>query len=181
ANSLCECYADAGGHLHENQLHMEILDDDGNILPDGEIGEITATTFGVEAMPLIRYRTGDCAALFSKKCKCGRTTPRIGPIVGRKNQKLKFKGASLFPSTLASVLEEIKSVEAFVIIARKESELSDSVEVLFHGSAKTEMLRDALQARAKIVPQVRRATREEIESLQMPPSARKRRTFVDLR
>ncbi|MGH7976034.1 MAG: phenylacetate--CoA ligase family protein [Limisphaerales bacterium] len=181
ANSLCECDADAGGHLHENQLHMEILDDDGNILPDGEIGEITATTFGVEAMPLIRYRTGDCAALFSKKCKCGRTTPRIGPIVGRKNQKLKFKGASLFPSTLASVLEEIKSVEAFVIIARKESELSDSVEVLFHGSAKTEMLRDALQARAKIVPQVRRATREEIESLQMPPSARKRRTFVDLR
>jgi phenylacetate-CoA ligase len=181
ANSLCECDAGAGGHLHDEQLHVEILDDNGNILPDGEIGEVVATTFGVEAMPLIRYRTGDCAALFSKKCKCGRTTPRIGPIVGRKNQKLKFKGASLFPSTLASVLEETAGVEAFVIIARKENELSDSIEILIHGPAKIERLRDALQARAKIAPQVRHVTREEIESLQMPPQARKRRTFVDLR
>jgi phenylacetate-CoA ligase len=181
ANSLCECEAGAGGHLHENQLHIEILDDDGKILSDGEIGEITATTFGVEAMPLIRYRTGDCAALFSQKCKCGRTTPRIGPIVGRKNQKLKFKGTSLFPSTLASALEEMENVKAFVIVARKESELSDSIEVLVHGSAKIETLRDALQARAKIAPQVRHARREEIEALQMPPQARKRRTFVDLR
>ena len=181
ANSLCECEAGAGGHLHDQQLHIEILDDDSKPLPDGEIGEVVATTFGVEAMPLIRYRTGDCAALFSKRCQCGRTTPRIGPIVGRKNQKLKFKGASLFPSTLAAVLEEIKSVEAFVIIARRESELSDSIEVLVHGAAKIERLRDALQARAKIAPQVRHAKREEIEALQMSPAARKRRTFVDLR
>jgi phenylacetate-CoA ligase len=181
ANSLCECAAAAGGHLHDEQLHLEILDDAGKILPDGEVGEITATTFGVEAMPLIRYRTGDCAALFSAKCKCGRTTPRIGPIVGRKNQKLKFKGASLFPSTLASVLEETKNVEAFVIIARKENELSDAVEVLIHGSAKIETLRDALQARAKIAPHVRHVSLAEIEALQMPPQARKRRTFVDLR
>jgi phenylacetate-CoA ligase len=181
ANSLCECDAGAGGHLHDQQLHIEILDDAGKPLPDGEIGEIVATTFGVEAMPLIRYRTGDCAALFSKKCKCGRTTPRIGPIVGRKNQKLKFKGASLFPSTLASVLEEMKNVEAFVIIARKESELSDSIEVLVHGAAKIETLRDALQARAKIAPQMRHVSLAEIEGLQMPTQARKRRTFVDLR
>ncbi len=181
ANSLCECDAGAGGHLHDEQLHIEILDDAGNSLPDGEIGEVVATTFGVEAMPLIRYRTGDCAALFSKKCKCGRTTPRIGPIIGRKNQKLKFKGASLFPSPLASVLEEANDVKAFVILARKENELSDSIEILIHGAAKIETLRDALQARAKIAPQVRRVSRAEIEVLQLPPQARKRRTFVDLR
>jgi phenylacetate-CoA ligase len=181
ANSLCECRAGAGGHLHENQLHLEILDDAGNILSDGEVGEIVATTFGVEAMPLIRYRTGDCAALFSKKCKCGRTTPRLGPIVGRKNQKLKFKGTSLFPSTLHAVLEQADGVEHFVIIARAENELSDSIEVLIFGDAKPTTLRDAIQARAKIVPQIRQATREEIEKLQLPPDARKQRTFVDLR
>lgn len=181
ANSLCECEAGAGGHLHDQQLHLEILDDDGRAVADGEVGEVVATTFGVEAMPLIRYRTGDCAALFRAPCACGRTTPRLGPIVGRKNQKLKFKGASLFPSTLATVLEETAGVEAFVIVARQESELSDSIEVLFSGAARVEALRDALQARAKIAPQVRVATHEEIETLQLPPQARKRRTFVDLR
>jgi phenylacetate-CoA ligase len=180
ANSLCECSVGRGGHLHENQLRVEILDDAGNVLPDGEVGEVTATTFGVEAMPLIRYRTGDCAALFSEKCKCGRTTPRLGPIVGRKNQKLKFKGASLFPSMLQAVLEE-SGVEKFVVVARTENSLCDLVEILFHGDSKIPVLREAIQARAKISPHIRRASLAEIEKLQLPPDARKRRTFVDLR
>ncbi len=181
ANSLCECAAGVGGHLHDEQLHLEILDDDGKPVADGEIGEVVATTFGVEAMPLIRYRTGDCAALFRTPCACGRVTPRLGPIVGRKHQKLKFKGASLFPSTLAAVLEETDGVEAFVVIARKESELSDAIEVLVHGSVSVSALHEILQARAKIAPQIRPASRAEIEALQMPSAARKRSTFVDLR
>jgi phenylacetate-CoA ligase len=181
ANSLCECEAGQGGHLHDQQLHLEILDDTGQPVADGEVGEVVATTFGVEAMPVIRYRTGDCAALFRGKCSCGRTTPRLGPIIGRKNQKLKFKGTSLYPATLAAVLEQSAGVESFVIVARKESELSDAVEVLVHGSVLVAQLREAFQARAKITPQIRHATREEIEALQLPPQARKRRTFVDLR
>lgn len=181
ANSLCECEAGQGGHLHEEQLHLEILDDAGQPVADNEIGEVVATTFGVEAMPVIRYRTGDCAALFRGQCACGRTMPRLGPIVGRKNQKLKFKGTSLFPSALTTVLEESAGVESFVVIARKESELADSVEVLIYGAASIAALREAMQARTKIVPQIRVATREEIESLKMPPQARKQRTFVDLR
>ncbi len=181
ANSLCECDAGAGGHLHDEQLHLEILDDDGRAVPEGEAGEIVATTLGVEAMPLIRYCTGDCAALLSAPCACGRTTPRLGPILGRKNQKLKLKGASVFPSTLAAVLEQAEGVEAFVIIARRESELSDAVEVLVHGPALATALRESLQARARITPQIRHASLEEIEALQLPPAARKRRHFVDLR
>ncbi len=181
ANSLCECDAGAGGHLHDEQLHIEILDDAAQPLADGETGEIVATTFGVEAMPLIRYRTGDCAAMLRAPCACGRTTPRLGPIVGRKHQKLKCKGTSLFPSTLAAVLETAEGVESFVVIARKEDELSDGIEVLVHGSASATDLRDAMQAVARIAPQVRHASREEIEALQMPPQLRKRRTFVDLR
>jgi phenylacetate-coenzyme A ligase PaaK-like adenylate-forming protein len=101
--------------------------------------------------------------------------------VGRKNQKLKFKGASLYPSTLTAVLEQSAGVEAFVIIARKESELSDAIEVLIHGAASVSALREIFQARAKIAPQIRAASREEIEVLQMPLNARKRRTFVDMR
>src|SRR5215475_8760009 len=181
ANSLCECDAGAGGHLHSELLHLEVLDDHDQPPPEGEIGEVVATTFGVEAMPLIRYRTGDCAALFRAACKCGRSTPRLGSIVGRKNQKLKFKGASLFPSTLQTVLEQTEGVESFVIVARSENDLSDSVEVLVHGEASVGTLREALQARSKISPQIRHVSRAEIEALQMPPQARKRRTFVDLR
>ena len=181
SNSLCECEAGAGGHLHMEQLHIEILDDDGRQVADGEVGEIVATTFGVEAMPLIRYRTGDCAALLPAPCVCGRATPRLGPIVGRKSQKLKVKGSSLFPSTLTAVLEQTAGVESFVIVARKESDLSDSIEVLVNGAASAAALRDAFQARARTAPLIRHASREEIETLQMPPQARKRRTFLDLR
>jgi phenylacetate-CoA ligase len=181
ANSLCECAAGRGGHLHDQQLHIEILDDGGNAVPDGEVGEVVATTFGVEAMPVIRYRTGDCAAMFREKCSCGLTTPRLGPIIGRKNQKLKVKGTSLYPSTLHAVLEETQGLESFVVVARKENELSDSVEILVCGDVNERQLREAFQARAKISPAIRFASREEIESLQMPPNARKRRMFVDLR
>jgi phenylacetate-CoA ligase len=145
------------------------------------VGEVVATTFGVEAMPLIRYRTGDCASMFREPCACGRREPRVGPIVGRKNQKLKFRGASLFASNLSAVLEQSEGVETFVIVARKESELSDSIEVLVHGSISTPALRELMQARTRIIPQIRHASRAEIEALQLPPQARKRRTFVDLR
>jgi len=181
ANSLCECGAGAGGHLHDEQLHLEVLDDAGKPAADGEVGEIVATTFGVEAMPVLRYRTGDFAALLSAHCVCGRTTPRLGPILGRKAQRLKFKGTSLFPSALQSVLEEAEDVEAFVIVARAGNEVSDSIEVLVQGTAPLARLREALQARTRIVPHIREASRTEIEGLQMPPHARKRRTFADLR
>lgn len=181
ANSLCECSAGAGGHLHEEQLHVEILDDAGQPVPDGEVGEVVATTFGVEAMPLIRYRTGDCAAVFRNKCACGRTSPRLGPVMGRKDQKLKLKGTSVFPSTLGAVLEESGGVDAFVIVARREGDLSDAVEILYSGSAAKDALREALQARARCCPALRAAPLDEIEALQLPPNARKRRTFVDLR
>jgi phenylacetate-CoA ligase len=181
ANSLCECDAGAGGHLHEEQLHVEVLDEAGFPAGEGEIGEVVATTLGVEAMPVIRYRTGDCAAAYRAPCACGRRSLRLGPIVGRKHQRLKFKGASLFPSTLAAALEEVGGVESFVIIARKEDELSDSIEVLYCGAAAAATLREAMRARARIAPRIRQASREEIEALQLPARARKRRTFVDLR
>jgi phenylacetate-CoA ligase len=181
ASSLCECDAGAGGHLHSELLHVEVLNEAGEPAAEGDIGEVVGTTFGVEAMPLIRYRTGDCAALFTLPCACGRSTPRLGPIVGRKHQKLKLKGTSLFPSTLQAVLEEAEGVEAFVIIARAEGDRSDAIEILVEGTASTTGLRELLQARSKIAPEIRHASRAEIEALQMPPQARKRRTFVDLR
>jgi phenylacetate-CoA ligase len=181
ADSCCECSAGRGGHVHEELLHVEILDDAGQPVRDGEVGEIVATTLGVEAMPLLRYRTGDCAVLYREPCACGRTSPRVGPIVGRKNQKLKVKGTSVFPSALAAVLEETPDIDAFVIVARSDGNLADTVEVLVHGAAAPASLREAFQGRVKLSPEIRQTTRAEIEALQLPANARKRRYFVDLR
>jgi hypothetical protein len=82
---------------------------------------------------------------------------------------------------LQTVLEQAEGVETFVIVARSKDDLSDSIEILVHGGASLPALRDLLQARSKVAPQIRQASRREIEALQMPPQGRKRRTFVDLR
>jgi phenylacetate-CoA ligase len=185
AASLCECEIVLGGHLHPELLHMEALDDAGQPVPDGQVGELTATTFGVEAMPLIRYRTGDCAAIFREPCACGRRTLRIGPVVGRKGQKLKLKGTTIFPSTLKAVLDAAPEVQSYVIIARRGDDGSDLVEVRLAcaGTAKTtfDRLREQFQGAAKVTPELKLATSAEIESLQLPEGTRKRRFFVDLR
>jgi phenylacetate-CoA ligase len=185
AASLCECEAGRGGHLHPALLHMEALDDSGQPMPDGQVGELTATTFGVEAMPLIRYRTGDCAAIFRDPCPCGRRTLRIGPVVGRKGQKLKLKGTTIFPSTLKAVLDAAPEVKSYVIIARRGDDDSDLVEVRLAcaGTVKTILgkLREQFQGAAKVAPELTLAAPAEIELLQLPEGTRKRRFFVDLR
>lgn len=185
ASSLCECEAGRGGHLHPALLHLEAIDDAGQPVPEGQVGELTATTFGVEAMPLIRYRTGDCAAIYREPCACGRRTLRIGPIVGRKGQKLKLKGTTIFPSTLKAVLDAASEVESYVIIARRGDNDSDLVEVRLAcggtGKPTLDRLRERFQGMAKVAPELTLATAAEIESLQMPEGTRKRRYFVDLR
>ncbi|MCX7804527.1 MAG: AMP-binding protein [Planctomycetota bacterium] len=185
ATSLCECDMGAGGHIHPELLHIEILDDAGNPVSEGEVGEVVATTFGIEGMPIIRYRTGDCAAFYASPCRCGRLTPRIGPIVGRKDHKLKVKGTTVFPSALQLVLDSTPGVGNYVIVATSAADLSDSVEVLVHFTGDeaetTRRLREGFQGNAKISPVIRRASREEIEALQMPEGSRKRRLFVDRR
>jgi len=185
ASSLCECEAGQGGHLHPELLYLEALDEAGEPVPDGQVGELTATTFGVEAMPLIRYRTGDFAAILRAPCACGRASLRIGPVVGRKGHKLKVKGTTIFPATLKAVLDTVPEVASFVILARRENDLSDAVEVCFACRADPAkvlaLLRERFRGEAKVTPHLTLASPAEIEALQMPEEGRKRRYFVDLR
>ncbi len=185
AASLCECEAGCGGHLHPEILFLEALDEHGQPVPDGQVGELTATTFGVEAMPLIRYRTGDFAAIYREPCRCGRRTLRIGPIVGRSHQKLKIKGTTIFPSTLRTILDSTPGVSAYVLIARRENVLADCVEVKVACADDPvrvlSVLKERFQGEAKVAPQLSPASVAEIEALQLPEGARKRRHFVDLR
>ncbi|HPA18576.1 MAG TPA: AMP-binding protein [Verrucomicrobiae bacterium] len=185
AASLCECPAGQGGHLHPGLLYLEALDEAGQPVPDGQAGELTATTLGVEAMPLIRYRSGDFAAIHRAPCACGRTTLRIGPIVGRKNQKLKLKGTTVFPSALKTILDTTPEVSTYAIIARRENDLADTIEIKISCSGDAAKISAALRERfrgeIKVAPHITPATAAEIEELQLPPGARKRRYFADLR
>ncbi|MBO4938583.1 MAG: AMP-binding protein [Oscillospiraceae bacterium] len=74
------CPAHAGMHLRENHVLAEIVDGDGNPLPDGQWGELVITTIGMEAMPLIRYRTGDRTRFLAEACPCGGVTRRLDRI-----------------------------------------------------------------------------------------------------
>ena len=74
------CPAHEGMHLRENHILAEIVDADGMPLPDGEWGELIITTIGLEAMPLIRYRTGDRTRFLPDPCPCGSVTRRIDRV-----------------------------------------------------------------------------------------------------
>jgi phenylacetate-CoA ligase len=185
ATSMCECDAGCGGHSHPELLHVEILDDDGRPVPDGEVGELVATTIGVEALPLIRYRTGDCTTLRRTRCACGRWTPRIGPIVGRKSQMMKIKGTSVYPAAVQKVLDSYEQIVDYVMIATSVSALSDelSIAVVVRGDASglERRIDDHFQGQLKVKPAVRIASRAEVESLQDSQSLRKKRVFIDRR
>ena len=71
------CPAHDGMHLRENHIIAEIIDGQGNVLPHGEEGELVITTIGMEAMPLIRYRTGDYTRIIPGTCVCGSETIRL--------------------------------------------------------------------------------------------------------
>ena len=74
--AIC-CTAHEGMHMRENHCITEIIDENGNVLPDGEWGELVITTIGMEAQPLIRYRTGDRTRIIPGRCLCGSEIKRL--------------------------------------------------------------------------------------------------------
>lgn len=79
-----QCHAHDGYHLRETDFYMEVVDMyDGSPLPYGQVGEVVITTLGREAMPLVRYRTGDAAAMLAGPCACGSPLRRLGSVQGR--------------------------------------------------------------------------------------------------
>jgi phenylacetate-CoA ligase len=98
---------------------------------------------------------------------------------------LKIKGTTVFPSMLKTVLDAMPEIAAYVIVARRKDNLSDAVEIKFSSAADPAKiipaLKEEFQGRVKVVPQITAAAPAEIEHLQLPDGARKRRYFVDLR
>jgi len=127
--SYCECDRQSGGHLHPELIYTEIVDDEGRVVPEGTPGELVATPLGVEALPLVRYRTGDITFRIPGTCGCGRNSGRIGPILGRKSQMIKMKGTTLYPLTITNALDEIEEIGDYIIILENDDSLSDRVTV----------------------------------------------------
>ena len=101
-----ECIVAADGlHVNEDQFLVEALDPlTGYPVPDGTPGELTFTTMTKEALPLLRYRTGDIAALRRGTCRCGRTLVKMSKVTGRKDDMLVVRGVNVYPSEIERVL-----------------------------------------------------------------------------
>jgi phenylacetate-CoA ligase len=128
----CECIEERmGSHVMEDHFLPEIVDpESGEPLGEDEEGVLVITTLTKEALPLIRYWTGDICSLDSAPCSCGRTLVRMGPIVGRSDDMLVVRGVNVYPSQVGSVLGGIPELSPhFGLVVRRRGTL-DEVEVL---------------------------------------------------
>lgn len=99
------CHEHAGMHIWDDYVYIEVVNPKtGEILPDGEIGELVLTTLRKEGAPLIRYRTHDLTRIIPGECACGLHHPRIDTLVGRTDDMFKVKGVNMFPAQVEEVI-----------------------------------------------------------------------------
>ena len=186
STTFTECEYGGGGHHHPELIICELIDDNGNLVPEGEIGELTVTTLGVEGMPLLRFRTGDLARFHTEPCKCGRTTMRISPIVGRLNHLIKYKGTTLYPPAIFDMLDNVPYLENYLI------EISDNEcgndDLLIKIGLREQLdfdvvkdLKDRFRARIRVAPEIEICPANEIRAINMPAISRKPIKIIDKR
>jgi len=183
--SFCECEMQQGGHLLPELLFVEIINEEGNVLKDGEVGEVVVTPFAIEGMPLIRFKTGDISFINSAPCPCGRNTPRLGPIIGRKNQMMKVNGTTIYPQAIFSVMDEFDFIIDYYIEVSCKHELSDEIQVyvaLKENSNNIEKtIINKLQARLRFTPTVSICSKDTVLIKVFQKKIRKPIRFFDNR
>ena len=180
--SFAECEIHHGGHIPADLAYAEIVDDSGNPLPPGEIGEIVVTPFGITGMPLIRYRTGDISFMLTPPCTCGRSTPRMGPIIGRKKQLLKYKGTSIYPQVIFNTVTAIAGVDNYYIDVCGDN-LSDEITVyvsVTDSNLNAEDIQAKLLATCRIKIPVKIKSNQDVAS-KVFGKTRKPQHFFDMR
>lgn len=185
STSFTECIAQQGGHLHPELIICELIDNEGNIVDKGEYGELVITTLGVEAMPLLRYKTGDICRFDDTPCSCGRNTPRISPILGRKNQMIKYKGTTLYPYSVFDVLNNIDFIENYLVYVSTNELGTDDLLVKIGVENPSEELekeiKDKFRAKLRVAPEIVFDDIDTIRKIQSPEITRKPVKFFDLR
>lgn len=180
-----ECEMHNGGHHHPELIIAEILDDNNLPVSEGEVGELTITTMGVQAMPLLRFKTGDMVQSYNEPCECGRKTMRLGPVVGRKKQMIKYKGTTLYPPAMYNILNDFSGIESYVIEIFHNELGTDEILIKIASKNTSEELlleiKDHFRAKLRVAPKVEFATSEEVEALRFPPLSRKPVDLIDRR
>jgi len=187
STAYTECIEKKGGHEHPELIISELLDENNQVITDkNTYGELCITTLGVEGMPLLRFKTGDIVKFDYSKCSCGRTTKRISPVVGRKNQMIKYKGTTLYPPAIFEVLNNFKEVTNYVIELKHNDINTD--EIVIYISANTEnanllleKVADMLRAKLRVKPRIFMISTKEIHAMQNKTGARKPLKFIDKR
>ena len=124
-----ECSEQTGMHINEDHFIAEIINPvTGEVLPDGEKGELVFTSITKEAFPLLRYRTRDIAILSREKCSCGRTFVKMSKPMGRSDDMLIVKGVNVFPSQIEMVLLNNGLTSNYQIIVDRKGH-TDSIEI----------------------------------------------------
>jgi phenylacetate-CoA ligase len=150
----CSCNKGEGLHINEDHFYPEIIDPKtGEVLPEGEEGELVLTTLTKQALPIIRYRTGDITRLHSEPCACGRTFVRMESVRGRADDMLIVNGVNVFPSQVEHVIANTEGVSLnYQIVVEKKGYL-DKLEIMvevddnimFDDVAKLEKIKKELQ------------------------------------
>jgi phenylacetate-CoA ligase len=183
--AFTECKHGIGGHHHPEMIIAEFLDENDNHVAEGELGEVTITNLGVEGMPLLRFRTGDICTYFTEPCACGRNSLRIGPVVGRKNQMIKYKGTTLFPSALFEILNDIPEVKNYIIEVSTNNIETDDIIVKIGSTVQSKIfekdIKDHFRAKLRVAPNIEFKDPKEVAKLQMPENSRKPILFFDNR
>lgn len=196
--TFSECEYGCGGHVHPELIIVEIVGDNGQLVEDGEPGEVVVTTLGVEGMPLLRFRTGDIAAKITTPCACGRHSYRLTPLLGRKNNMLKLKGTTIYPPAIFDVLDNADYVANYVVVARSSEAGTDEVVVRiglkkdFHYASLTNVigeaesalvkdLKDRFRARLRVAPIIEILPPDLIQQINFPAKSRKPIKFIDER
>ena len=183
--AFAECEAQQGGHLHPELIIAELLDENDEEVSSGEIGELVITTLGVEGMPLVRFKTGDMVRAHKEPCSCGRNTLRLGPVVGRKNHMIKYKGTTLYPQAMYNALNGFHEIKNYQI------EISSNVlgtdEILIRIVAENDsekllhVIKDHIRAKLRVTPKLEFIDAETLVKLQLPEGQRKPILLVDKR
>ncbi|WP_254768180.1 phenylacetate--CoA ligase PaaK [Salinilacihabitans rarus] len=126
-----ECaQAQDGLHVWEDHFYPEVIDPQtGEVLADGEEGELVLTTLTKEALPVLRYRTGDVTTLTAEPCECGRTAVRMDNVAGRTDDLLVVRGINVYPSQIEAAIVDLEAVAPhYRIDLRREGRL-DRIEI----------------------------------------------------